>query len=68
MGIPRLFADDPDMEIAGFLSRAFAAIDGPGHGKARLPRVHGMRALPRRHGRRHSHSTSKERLPLGKPA
>ena len=44
------FANYPDMEIAVFLSRAFAAMDASGYGKAQLPMIQGMRAPPRRHG------------------
>ncbi|MGH6812587.1 MAG: hypothetical protein ACREDM_09650 [Methylocella sp.] len=42
-GIPRLFANYPDMETANFLSRARAAMDAPGHGAVQLP-DRGMRA------------------------
>jgi hypothetical protein len=41
IGIPRLFANNPDMEIAVFLSRVFAAMDVAGHGKAQLPMIQG---------------------------
>jgi hypothetical protein len=45
----RLFTNYPDMEIAVFLSRAFAATDAVDDGKAQLPMIQGVRATPRRH-------------------
>ncbi len=38
-GIPRTFANDPDMETAVFLSRDIVAMNPPGHGKAQLPNM-----------------------------
>jgi hypothetical protein len=48
IGIPRPFATHPDMEIAVFLSRVFAAMGAAGHGKAQLQMI--QRSVLRRAG------------------